>query len=216
MAYFRRRIRRQPWRRKRFYRRRYPLRRRRLRRSTTGTHKFKFTKIEYLAVDFRKSSAANFFFTGTEWPEFQNIYNNFEYYKFNRARVRVIPRQSVSNNSSSLVPSYALLPWHRTPPALTDFQTYCSVDKAKIYRMTERSQMSFVPNTLTPATSTTPEVIQWKPKCIVPSAGALPTHYCGMIVTQEQDGLTEATFARFTIVRDIWVSFWGQKSLTLH
>ncbi|UUG66206.1 capsid protein [Calfel virus LSF31_cyc880] len=221
MAGYRRRgiVRRRRFRgRRRIFRRRRPLRRR-----GKGTFYCKFTKSTTLEVPITSTSDWSASFVPSDFLEYTNLAAAFESIQFLKAKVRVLPCQNISNNSTSVVPSYCMLPWHRDSPpgsALT-FNQFVSSDHAKIYRMTERGKQMYVPNTLVLADGQSDKEgtkeghqIVWKPvieRAI--ASGKLPRIYCGLVAFQGISTLPAGTKAYFDIITDVWVKCKNQNIL---
>lgn len=153
------------------------------------------------------------------FAEFKNLAPNFERVKVNRLVVRVLPHQNVSNNSTSRVANYCVFPYHKNfeSPNPT-FEAALSVDKAKVYRVTQKAVRSFVPCTYcadvpsNPAGSTSYEGIRWKPEFIIDRTTNTMVTYNGAMAFEKIDGATEENKTHFTIIFDIYCVFKNQRS----
>ncbi|UME38931.1 putative capsid protein [Italian wall lizard associated cyclovirus 1] len=220
MARFRRRF---PLRRRRLRRRRRPLIRRRVRKFGKGNLFCKFTQVKSYEIPVNTTSDVSISFVPTEFPEYVSLANNFEYIQFLKVRVRVLPMQSVSNYSTSAVPAYAMLPWHRPqPPGSTiTFNQFCSVDKAKIYRQTQVGRQTYIPNTLIYAvrdnqavTDAEAHQIIWKPKIErAIDSSKLPTIYAGLLAFQTYTQAPVGATTKFNVVLDAYVKCGNQNIL---
>ncbi|AXL65884.1 putative capsid protein [Arboreal ant associated circular virus 1] len=218
MAWYRRRA---PMRRRRFRRRKRIIRRRRfVRRNNKGSMFCKFTKVSTVDVPNNQTSIWNASFLPTDFDEFTKLAPNFEYVQFLKVKVRVLPMQSISNNSTSKIPSYCMLPWHRDdPPTKTlSFNSFISQDRCKIYRQTERGKQMYVPNTLIEARASTAtdsgaHTVYWKPRVErTTQTQELPRIFCGLIAFQGDAALTLQN-GTFDIITDVWVKCANQNTL---
>ncbi|UNY50599.1 capsid protein [Chifec virus UA15_517] len=210
--------RRVPLRRSRAYRVR---RRRVLRRPKAGrgNYRFKFTVLSSITQGLDKTGIYNVAFQPRDFNEFVNLAANFEAYRFTRQRVRVLPQQNVSNNSSSLIGDYCILPWHRPSPSAYTFNDFLSVDKAKVFRGTGCGSMTFVPAALV---STGVEGVEatkylktsYKPRIEIISQDTLKIeHYTGMIGFQALSDAPAGSKAHYNIVTDVWCTMYNQKTI---
>lgn len=219
MARFRRTFRRKPVRRVYRRRRRVNFRLRRSLRSRQILHRFKFTRSILLTVPLNKDSTQAVSFIPTDFNEFLGLYQNFEAYRFTRIRVRVIPWQSVTLVSQGL-PTYLIAPWHRDLPSSMTFADSVSLDKAKIYRDTQRGHMSFKPNTLSAVKytgGTGGSVLtecNWAPR-IENIDTTFPRMYGGVIVFSSNANPQETTSCNYTIIIDAWCRMYNQKSTAI-
>ena len=216
MARFRRTVRR-PVRRVRARRRRLFRRRRRFPIRSSDLL-CKLTKISTVSVDVTKVNVYSLSFLPTDFPEFNNLRNSFEMVKFLKVKVRVLPLQNVSNNTSSAMPAYCMVPWHRGVAAATDFNTYLSIDKCKIFRGTQIGRQSYVPcdllaNSTDKATAVQTDTINWRPTLFVTkSQENFPRIYTGLIAFQGDGALTSGA-AKYNVIMDVWVVFKKQNIL---
>ncbi|ARO38303.1 capsid [Circovirus sp.] len=209
--------RRRPYRRSGAYRRRRrPLKR--LTKAGRGNFRFKFTRVVSITQNLALSQIHDLSFEPSDFEEFFNLAANFEAYKFTRLRVRVLPQQNVSNNSSSLIGDYCLIPWHRGVPTKSKFDDYVSVDKAKIFRGTKCGSMSFVPSTLNDVQYSTNKTIQsnvvYRPRIEITTADSMEiTHYTGLMAMQALTDAPTDSKAHYNIVYDAWCTFINQTTL---
>ena len=216
MARFRRTVRR-PVRRVRARRRRLFRRRRRF-PIRPADLLCKLTKISTVRVDVTKVNVYSLSFLPTDFKEFTDLRDSFEMVKFLKVRVRVLPLQNVANNTSSAMPAYCMLPWHRGGPAATEFNTYLSVDKAKVFRGTQTGRQSYVPcnllaNSTDTATAVSTDTINWRPTLYIQrSQTNFPRIYTGLIVFQGDGNLTSGN-AVYNIIMDVWVVWKKQTTL---
>ncbi|BAS01236.1 capsid protein [Cyclovirus TsCyV-1_JP-NUBS-2014] len=214
---------------RRVVRRRRPLRRagvyRRRRRPTyrrkkagRGSFRFKFTRLISITQDLAKTSLHDLSFQPNDFAEFTNLAANFEAYRFTKLRIRVLPQQNVSNNSSSLIGDYALLPWHRGVPTNFKFDDFISVDKAKIYRGTTCSSMTFVPSTLD-QTLYQDKVgnfckVAYRPRIEITDAQSLGIqHYTGLMAMQALTDAPDNAKAHYNLIYDVWCTMINQQTL---
>lgn len=190
----------------------------RLQRSGKGNFRFKFTKVISITQDLAQTQIHDLSFEPSDFAEFFNLAANFEAYKFTRLRVRVLPQQSISNNSTSLVGDYCLIPWHRGVPSNFKFDDFVSVDKAKIFRGTRCGSMSFVPSTLNDvqydATKTVQSNVVYRPRIEITTANSLEiTHYTGLMGMQALTDAPQGAKAHYNIVYDVWCTLINQQTL---
>lgn len=216
MARFRRTFRR-PVRRVRARRRRIFRRRRRFTVRPSDLL-CKLTKISTVRVDVTKVNVFSLSFLPQDFAEFTNLRDSFEMIKYLKVKVRVLPLQNVSNNTTSAMPAYCMLPWHRTGPASSEFKNYLSVDKAKLFRGTQIGRQSYVPcNLLANSTDTagavSTDTIHWRPTLFIQSGQkAFPRIYTGLIAFQGDGALTSGE-AIYNIIMDCWVVWKKQSTL---
>ncbi len=153
--------------------------------------------------------------TLNDFAEHINLAPNFERVKVLRQVVRVFPQQNVSNTSTSRVGNYCMFPYHKPPPGTTiNFPTALSIDKAKIFRCTQKGRMSYVPAARLDADAApTNQSIRtdWRPEFEIGTTATLPMLYTGMIVF-ENIGVALGTSAFYTIVQDLYVRYKNQRS----
>lgn len=216
MARFRRTYRRVARRARPQRRRRRIFRRKRSRRVASGNLWVKLTKVTTIAVPTTQTSVWSAQVKPTDFPEFVNLAPNFEAFKFTKMRLRVMPMQNVSNNSSSLVPGYCILPWHQENPETKHFNDYMSIDKAKYYRQTQAGHMTFVINTLTAvrhAGVTALVQTKWKPRIELNSEAYAIDFYSGLIAFQGNAEIKPESKSYFNIITDVWCLLINQKTL---
>lgn len=153
--------------------------------------------------------------TLNDFAEHINLAANFERVKVLRQVVRVYPQQNVSNNSTSRTGSYCLLPYHKPAPTTpVNFPTALSIDKAKIFRNTQKGRMSFVPAArLVVDASPANQAIRtdWKPEFEISTGATLPNLYTGMLVVENLGALV-LTGTFYTVVQDLYVRYRNQRS----
>ncbi|ADU76998.1 Cap protein [Cyclovirus PKgoat11/PAK/2009] len=201
-------------RRRRFRRRRTYRKRRRL---SKGSFMCKLTKVSTYEVPNNATSTYSCSFLPSDFPEYKSLAPNFEYCKFIKQRVRVIPMQNVSNANTTIIPSYCILPWHKGGEAKKSFNQVISSDRAKIYRQTERGQMIFTCNTWTQSSPDDVTVrgmntIIWKPTVPYDQTKFEPRIYSGLVVWQGEGNL-EGRTSTFNVVEDVYCIFSNQTSL---
>lgn len=184
----------------------------------------KLTKITTLAVPNSSTSSWGGSFLPNDFHEFQELIKQFERCKFYKVVIRVIPQQNISNNSTSRVPQYCILPWHRPVEAPKSFNDVISVDRAKIRRQTQGVKMSFVPNCMYEAGGTEypPNVTKafvsyiWKPEIYriqtPTNQPVYPRIYCGFIAFQGEATLTSTSY--FDIITDVYCIFKNQSVIS--
>lgn len=212
-------------------RRRIPLRRagayrirrrpfRRIRR-IPKVHRFKFTRQVSITQDLAVTSKYNLQFRPGDFAEWKALSPNFEAFRFTRLRVRVLPQQNISNNSTSLIGDYCLLPWHEEIDSKASFQDYLSVDKAKLYRGTACGRMTFVPNVLQPSAYQTAGN-NWvastpKFKARIETSSTEFTgdiwHYTGLMAMQALTDAPANSKAHYNVIMDAYCTFYNQKTV---
>ncbi|AXH74139.1 MAG: putative capsid protein [Circoviridae sp.] len=184
-----------------------------------GVFRVKLTRFVSVTQDVAKTTQMGLDLRPVDFNEFSKLASNFEAFRFSRCRVRVLPQQNVSNNSTSLMPAYCLVPWHRPLPADSSFNDFMSIDRAKIYRGNQVGRMSFVPSTIvsvgTSAGGTLTMETKWKPRMEIINEGTAYTviFYTGAIGFQGIPDAPEGSKAHYNIVIDMWGSFYNQKTL---
>lgn len=150
-----------------------------------------------------------------DFAEHINLAANFERVKALRQVVRVFPHQNVSNNSTSRVGNYCLVPYHKPAPTpAINFPTALSVDKAKIFRDTQKGRMSFVPAARLSADATPTNLsikTEWRPEFEIGTGPTLPHLYTGFLVV-ENLGAAVTTGTHYTVVQDLYVKYSVQRS----
>lgn len=150
-----------------------------------------------------------------DFSEHINLGANFERVKVYKQVIRVLPQQNVSNTSTSRVGNYCILPYHKPVPSpFVSLPTALSVDKAKIFRGTQKGRMSFVPATRLDADSSTGNQTirtDWRPEFEIGTTATLPILYTGMLVF-ENLGIALGPTSYYTIVMDLYVRYKNQRS----
>lgn len=213
MAYARRyRFRRRPVRKIQRRRRRFRRRARRM-----GNLLCKLTRVVTIAVDPSKVQIQDLAVNPHDIQEYVNLGKQFEFCKFISCRVRVIPHQNVTNNSTSSLPNYCILPWHSaTPPGSTGFTTYTSHDRAKVYRSTQKAHMNFVCSTafesqIASKNASSFNTIKWKPDIRWDADKTLsPTIRTGILAFQGDADAPTGAKSKFTIFQDYICLFKNQ------
>nr|QHN64369.1 capsid protein [Cyclovirus sp.] len=149
------------------------------------------------------------------FAEHRNLAPNFERVKVLRQNIRVFPQQNVANNSTSRVGTYAIVPYHKPIPASPiSFATAVSIDRAKIYRCTEKGRMSFVPAARLSADATPNNLsirTDWRPEFEIGTGATLPHLYTGFI-SVENLGADVTIGPKFVIIQDLYVIYKNQRS----
>ncbi|AGJ74759.1 capsid protein [Dragonfly associated cyclovirus 8] len=198
--------------------RRKPLRRRRFRFKRTPVLYVKLTRTVQVVSVINKGGLNSLNQVLNDFAEFQNLAPSFERVKVYRLNVRVFPHQNVSNNSTSKVPGYAIVPYHRPPPAATpSFSACLSIDRAKVYRGTAFGRMSLIPASRLDVEANTgekysPDRIDWKPEFEISSAAATQYLYTGFVIFETEPTAPDSETATYTIVYDLYVRFKNQRS----
>lgn len=215
MARFKRTFRRvrRPLRKRRIFRRRY---KRVSRRFNSGSMWCKFTKVATVEVPNDTTSVWEGSFVPDDFPEYTQLAPNFEAIQFYKQRIRVMPLQNVSNNSTSQLPAYTMLPWHKPGPLQKNFNTYLSVDKAKMFKQTQSGRQTYVCAVLQTSLSKVDSggnetasnfvTLKWRPRIERGWAAQskFPRIYTGIIAFQGEQTMTGRKSA-FNIVMDVWV-----------
>ncbi|UPW41428.1 capsid protein [Dipodfec virus UA04Rod_5913] len=224
MARFRRRLRRRkPVR--RVGRRARP--RRWQRRRKTGTLYCKLTKITIYSIDNTKNDFLDLAVNPEDFTEYTSLAKNFEFCKFLKVKVTILPLQNVSNSSSSIMPCYAMTPWHYNIPIPNGFDKFLSMDKAKCFRGTQVGRQTYVPSVMVqtgqmpntvpnPLTAPYLTTVHWRPEIrTVQSTGEkTPTIRTGAVCFQGSSEIVNKTSA-YNIKWDVWVKFSGQTTMLL-
>lgn len=193
-------------------------RRIRFRRKKNNALNVKLTRTIQVSSNAKTGGIYSLHQTLDEFSEFKNLAPNFEYVKVNRVRVRVYPQQNVSNNSTSRITNYALVPYHRpvVQPTVPNFPTCLSIDKAKIRRMTSVGQMNFVPTARVAvdrgAGESTLAHPVWRPQFDIASTAATEILYCGFLSFEGDNTITGDQPVNFTVVVDCYVVFKNQRA----
>ncbi|AGC84156.1 putative capsid protein [Cyclovirus roach] len=152
----------------------------------------------------------------SDFSEFTNQASNWERVKIYKLRVRVYPQQNVANNTTSRIPNYAMVPYHRPTDTLTTtFPACLSIDRAKVYRGTSFGQMNYVPlariGVQTAGSGSVFKLIRedWKPLVQIGSDATDVNLYTGFIAFEGVEGLTGSSY--YTIVQDLYVKFIQQR-----
>lgn len=226
MARFRRRkvYRRKPVRRARRY-----ARRRFKRGHRSGSLYCKLTKIEIYNCDNTKNEFLQLGFQPDNFGEYDSLARNFEFCKFLKVRVTILPLQNVSNASTSIMPCYVMTPWHYSVAIPTDFNKMLSMDKAKVARGTRVMSQTYVPSLqicnevsvspIPPDGSAYNSVI-WRPQIRTTRSGSdpnkrnLPYIHTGLAAFQGSAAITNKSSA-YNIKWDVWVKFSGQSTIQI-
>lgn len=192
------------------------------RRRKAGNFSAKLTKVSTVNVPNNATSVWACHFALEDFDEFKRLAPNFEACVVRRCRVRVIPLQNVSNNSTSALPSYCIAPWHQAGDAPKTFNSYLSIDKAKIRRQTQGVSMNFVPSCRVAAYVNSDgsgnatgyyDVTKWRPRFELsdtPSTSATyPRIYTGVIAFQG-DSSMEGRNSSFNVIHEVHVVFKNQ------
>lgn len=208
----RRRFARKPVRRRRVFKRRY-------RKRTTGSGcLFKFTRTIQLEHPTNVDGMYSLHTSLDDYAEHQNLAPNFEMAKVLKVITRVHPHQNVSNNSTSRVGSYCLLPYHRVISKTVNFPTALSVDRAKTYRSTAKGRLASVPctriNTIKSTGAGEYSMVKWRPTIDLSQNASSEALYCGYIVFENIGGSVDPPPPReyYTIIQEIYVKYYTQRS----
>lgn len=220
MARVRRSFRRRPIvrRYKRRYIRRY--RRRVARPLKSGCMVCKIRRIDTETHTLSKIGIHSLWRSPADFTEFNKLYLGFETYQVLRCNIRIVPCANVSGPEASSLPLYVVAPWHQDVPTKTEFNSYLTIDKARIYRGTQVSNRNFVPCIKLSGADTSPATtyasLQWKPKIACTSVGASGiVHYTGLLVMQELSGAAAGATSKFNIIQTWTVKFEGQNTMSV-
>ncbi|ADD62460.1 capsid protein [Cyclovirus PK6197] len=212
---------------RRYRRVRRPLRRFRRRRRKFFRRKsrvgksdllVKLTKIDTVNVDISKINVWSLSYLPTDFSEYNELKKNFEYCVFLKERVTIYPMQNIANNSTSQVPAYLMAPWHRGGPASATFNTYLTIDRAKIFRGTQVGSQTYVPSVLIEGLSdsgggtSSPDMIQFRPKIYISNSQTRAIRIYNGIIAFQGNGEMTGT-ARYNVKHDVWVVFKKQNTL---
>lgn len=195
--------------RKKFYRYR--------KRAGRGTFRCKLTKCTTVGAVAKDDSTYQLQVIPAEYDEFLALAPNFEAYRLTKLVVRVLPQQNVSNNSTSRASAYAMLPWHKPyTTGVNSFNRLISVDRAKIYRHTERGRQVYNLNVLQQlqySDGDRSDKCVWSPRVELRGDGAYKLQYfAGLIAFQKQaNPPAEDTKFFFDIVTDVYCTFYNQE-----
>lgn len=213
---------------RRILRRRKPVRRvrrlfrRRVRRKArSGNLHVKFCKSTTIhpAANTVNVWASNFILN--DFPEYVALAKNFESTTVKRIAVRIVPMQNVSNNSTSRIPAYCMLPWHYPGPAPKDFNTYLSSDRVKIFRGTQTGRQTYVPSTIemtqnldptTGAPVPIPGDIKWRPTIRWNKDARI---YGGLIAFQGDPTLTAKDQGHYNIFITVYCKMNNQTTINV-
>nr|WBG01473.1 coat protein [Army ant associated cyclovirus 2] len=197
-------------------RRRRILRARRFRRPRPGRGNFrvKLTKIVTVAHTADSTQMFSLGVQPKDFTEFLNLAPNFEAYRMKKMLVRIVPQANVSNNTTSANGVYCLLPWHQpTPSVENSFNSFLSVDRAKVYRGTERGKQIYNMNVLQGMNydSTDLERVLWSPRIEIRNDSAYETrHFSGLFIMNRIEGKTKEDVYRYDVIQDVWIEFYNQ------
>lgn len=208
-------------------RRRAPKFRRRFRRRRAALA-CKLTRVDTVDVLTTDNHSYWLHFTPKLFPEYQSLAPNFEYCKFTKVVVRVMPLQNVSllktNEAAAVtvnqVPAYVMVPW-KDQPTLTakGFNAICSVDKAKMYKGTQNGRQTYVPAVSVPthgdgASGSPIQKLEYRPtiRTLTPSQ-VQPTIYVGLIMFQGFADLNTTT--HYNVKMDVYCKFYNQSVINV-
>ena len=173
---------------------RYRRRRKYQQRVKPGDMIIQLKRIRTVKVNSQNNEYIGLNFTAKDFPELQPFLTQFEAFQFQRYAVKVIPSMNVSNNSTSRIGTYCLVPWHKKTTKPTNYSSMLSIDKSRVYRGTQTAYRSFVPavhvQAETTGTGNAAAVIKWKPRIDIVDLYNDVEFYCGMIGIQ---GIPDAT-----------------------
>ncbi|AEL87791.1 putative capsid protein [Bat associated cyclovirus 3] len=198
-------------------RRRRIFRRRVVKPLGRGSMHAKLTRVSVETVNHKGTSVWNGAFSPTDFKEFNRLIHNFESCTFRKFVIRVIPWQNVANNSTSSVPLYCIVPWHRPETLSADWDAYTSIDRAKIRSQVRPGRQMWVPNICQPGYTAGQEnktfvnSYLWKPVISrnFTTESTYPTIFGGLVAFQG-DPSFEAGMSKFTIIVDAYVTFNNQ------
>lgn len=208
-------------------RKRAPKFRRRFRRRR-GTLACKLTRMDTVDVVTTDNHSYWLHFNPNIFPEYQALAPNFEYCKFTKVVVRVMPLQNVTllktNDTAAVTvnqcPAYVMVPW-KDQPTLTakGFNAICSVDKAKVYKGTQNGRQTYVPavSATTRGSNITADVhekIEYRPiiRHLSPSQNS-PMIFVGLIMFQGFADLNTTT--HYNVKMDVYCKFYNQSTINV-
>lgn len=206
-----RRFARKPVRRRRFFKRRYK------RRSPNGCV-FKFTRTIQIEHSTGEDGMYPLHTRLDDFSEHLNLAPNFEMAKVIKVVTLVHPQQNVSNNSTSRVGSYCLLPYHRTVAKSINFPTALSIDKAKVYRATQKGRLASVPccriNTVKSTGTGEYSTVKWRPVIDLSEKASEEALYCGYIVFEKLNTAVSPPPPSdyYTLIQSVYVRYYTQRS----
>lgn len=214
MARYRRR---RPYRRRLVRRRPVALRRKFIRRRRQTSFPVKLTRSVHVTANGTTDYNLSFMISLNDFAEHINLAGNFERVKVLRQTVLVLPQQNVANNTTSRIGSYALIPYHKplpTTPSL-NFPTALSIDKAKVFRGTQKGRMSFVPAARIGVEQSGEAGVgytrtDWRPTLELGREATLPYLYTGFFA-HENLGVTGMEY-HYTIIQHLYVRYYNQRS----
>lgn len=185
----------------------------------------KLTKISIYSTDNSKNEYLQLGFKPDDFPEYVSLAKNFQYVKFLKMRVTILPLQNVANSSTSIMTSYVMTPWHMDNALPTDFNAYLSLDRAKVYRGTQVGYQTYVPSTFLYSSSTAnqasgPNVIDWRPTIRTVKAEAsgsnfyLPYIYGGVAAFQGSPDIINKS-AAYNVKYDVYCKFISQTTMNV-
>jgi len=213
MARYRRR---RPYRRRLVRRRPVALRRKFIRRRRQTSFPVKLTRSVHVTTNGSADYNLSFMVSLNDFAEHINLGGNFERVKVLRQTVCVYPHQNVANNTTSRIGSYALIPYHKPLPSPgPNFPTALSIDKAKIFRGTQKGRMSFVPAARIGVEQAGEAGVgytrtDWRPTLELGRDANLPYLYTGFFA-HENLGIQQMEY-HFTIIQHLYVRYYNQRS----
>lgn len=181
-----------------------------------GVFRCKLTKVVSIEHAMGSTQIWNTSVQPKDFAEFLNLAPNFEAYRFKKMLVRVIPQQNVANNSTSRQGLYCMFPWHQPQPSGTNsFNSYLSIDRAKIYNATERGKQIYNINVLQSvkydANTNAADRVLWAPRIEIRSDQAYETrHFGGCIAFNTVANVDKDAKSYYDIVTDVWCDFYNQ------
>lgn len=197
--------------------------RRRIRRVAKRNLRFKFTKVDSLDVTLNDNHSYWINFTPDSLPEYVQLAPNFECCKFTKVVVRVMPMQNVSNNTTSQMPAYCMVPWKDKPSLLSKgFSSIMSVDKARMYRGTACGRQTYIPachsytyQDTTATEKSSPDRIVYRPVIRFTRANNDIDLYCGLIMFQGFADMAQDYKAHYNIKIDVYGVFYNQSTINI-
>lgn len=203
-------------------RRRRVIRRRRIFRQRPGKGNFrvKLTRFVSITQDIAKTSQFPFDITLADFPEYPTLSGAFERIKIRRIKVTILPQQNVSNNSTSLMPDYCMFPWHRELPTIGSFNTFLSIDRAKLSRGTACTSQMYVPSILVSVETkgavgygVMSRETKWRPTLECTNDTEKVIIYSGGMGMQSLSDAPADAKAHYNIRVDCYVTFQNQNTL---
>lgn len=192
----------------------------RSRRIKPGDMILNIRRIQTLPVKLSENTIYGLTMVADNFKEFTDLKRSFEAYRIISYGLRVIPLHNVSNDSTSKIATYCIVPWKKeVPTTAVNYNDYLSIDKCRVYRGTQTAYRRLVPAVRLPARNVdasklnTFGVTQWKPRIEIDGESTKIKHYMGVIAWQKDETAPESATAYYNVVETVKIKFYNQTTL---